>query len=359
LILRYFLGAVEAWYNKETNMSDLPKIGIDIGTVSTKIVELVPSGKDKWRLTGAASIATPQGGVMGGPGNLAAISQNIVKILKEMGSKSKRVVAALPEEQVSSHVVEMPMMNDEEVRQALQWQVEQYIPIPADKAVWSHQVIKKDQATGGMEVLLVAAAKNLVNSYIQVLEQAGLEVVALETELMATSRAEVGGLSPLALIVDVGSKGTDMGIVSHGELVFSRTIPTAGESLTRAVESSLGLDSSTAEQYKNSYGFKTDKLDGKLVAAMKPVITIIGNEIRKTADFYASKHQGEVVKMVVLSGGVANIPELVSTLSGLVGMEMVVGNPFSKVEMDASLSKVLSGSSVFYGVAVGLAMRPM
>ena len=294
---------------------------------------------------------------MGGPATVAIIVQSLSKLMKQVGIKSKKAVAALPEEQVSSHVVEMPEMSDAEVGQALQWQVEQYIPIPADKAVWSHQVIKRGQIGGGMEVLLVAAAKQLVNTYISVLDQCGLEVLALETELMATARAEVPSEYPLVVIVDMGAKGTDMGVVSHGQLVFARTIPTAGESFTRAIEAALSLDPATAEQYKQTYGFTAGKLDGKISAAMKPVMTSIASEIRKTADFYVSKHPGETVKTVVLSGGVALLPEVVAELSGLVGIEMAIGNPFARVSLDANQAKVVTGNAPFYGVAVGLAMR--
>lgn len=340
-------------------MADLPKIGIDIGSVSIKMVELVPMGKDKWKLMGAASIPSPAGGVAGAVGNLTVISQSIAKIAKEVGMKVRRAVVSLPEEQVSSHVVEMPLMSDDEVENALQWQVEQYIPISADKATWSYEVIKRDQAAGTMEVLLVAAAKNLVNSYIQAIEQAGFEVVAMETELAAVARACVLVDYPLAIMVDIGAEGTDIGVVSYGQLVFSRTIPTGGSALTRAIETGLNLDTPTAEQYKNTYGFAADKLNGELVKAMKPVLGVIGAEIRKTSDFYLSKHTGQTVKVVMLSGGSALLPELLGELSGIVGMEMVMGNAFARVQMDPKQLKAIEGNAPYYGVAAGLAMRQL
>jgi len=338
-------------------MSDLPKIGIDIGTSTIKLVELMPAGKGKWKLITAASISSVPGGISGGSANLPGISGALIKLLKESGAKSRRVVAALPEEQVSSHVVEMPAMKDEELRQALQWQVEQYIPIPAEKAVWSHQVIAKNDATGSMEVLLVAAAKNLVNAYLQVLEQAGLTIEALETELTATARAVTNKESPLSVIVDIGSKSSDLGIISHGQLMFARTIPTAGDSFTRAIETTLGMDAMQAEEYKNTYGFSANQLGGKLVEAMRPVLSVIATEIKKTVDFYLSKHVGETVKFVTLSGGVATLPDIVGILSTLLGIEVVIANPFEKVIMNEQQSKLLSGSGSFYAVAVGLAMR--
>lgn len=338
-------------------MSNLPRVGIDIGSTSIKLVEAVPVGKDKWKLLTAASMPSLSGGVMANQGNLSGFIQAIAKMKKEAGVKSTKVIAALPEEQVSSHIVELPLMSDDEINQALAWQVEQYIPIPADRAIWSYQVIRKDPNSGGMEVLLVAAAKNLVNAYISILEQSGFEVVAMETELMATARSEVPAEYPLSLIVDIGSKSTDVGVVEKGQLVFARTIPTAGEAFTRAIQTSLGLDAAQADQYKMTYGFDSGKLGGKLSEAMKPVLNVIAGEIKKTVDFYTSKHTGESVKLVTISGGVSVLPEMAGVLSGMLGMEVSIGNPFGRLVMDKGQTTALASGGPIYGVAIGLAMR--
>lgn len=334
----------------------MPKIGIDIGNASIKIIELGSLGRDKWKLQAAASATIPAGGFVDSPSNQAAITTTIGKIVKEAGIRSRRVVLALPEEQVSSHVVEMPQMVDAELEQALKWQVEQYVPIPADQAVWSWEVIGKD-AKGGMEVMLVAVARNLVDVYKRVVEQAGLEVVAVETELIATSRAVVPSSVPVSLVVDIGAKSTDVGVVNAGRLVFARTVPTAGEAFTRAIETNLGLDNRQAEQYKNTYGFSGEMMGGKLMVAMKPVLSIIVSEIKKTIDFYLSKHTSESVKLVTLSGGIAALPDVVLVMSEMLGLEISVASPFARVDMDQNQKKALMGNGPFYSVAVGLAMR--
>src|SRR3990172_5877405 len=300
-------------------MSNLPKIGIDIGSATIKVVELAPVSKGRWKLLAAASSVVPVGGVMAGASNQAAITNAIVKILREAGVRSRKAIVALPEDQISSHVVEMPVMSEAEVEQALQWQGEQYISISV--------------------------------------EQAGLEVVAMETELMATARAVVPEATPPSLIVDVGAKSTDVGVIVGGQLVFARTIPTAGQAFTRAIETTLGLDTKQAEQYKNTYGFSATQLQGKLTAAMKPVMMVIASEIKKTIDFYVSKHAGEVIRMVILSGGIAALPDIVGALSELLGLEVTVGNPFLRVAVDQMQARQLADGGPFYAVSIGLSMR--
>lgn len=337
-------------------MVHLPQIGLDIGSASIKLVELVPTRDNRWKLLTAAS--SPTAGIqISETANLAGMAQTLVKMMKEAGVHSRRVVVSLPEEKVSTHLIELPVLSNNEIAQALQWQVEQYIPMPIDQAVWSYQVVKKDETTGSMEVLLVAVAKVLVEAYRQVIETAGLEPVAFETELTATARSTMLPNYPLMAVVDIGAKTTDIGIVRTGSLLFARTVPIAGEALTRAIETTLGLDASQAESYKNTYGFSNQHLEGKLLSAMKPVLDVISAEVKKTIDFYTSKHVGEVVKSVILSGGVAVLPEIVFAMSANMGLEVIVGNPLLRVEVDKSQAAALKGYESFYAVAVGLAQR--
>jgi len=337
-------------------MSRLPQIGLDIGSASIKLVELVQTKSDKWKLLAAASC--PASGVqISETAHMATIAQTLVKMVKEAGVRSRRVVASLPEEKVSSHLVELPVLPDNEIAQALQWQVEQYIPMPIDQAVWSYQVVKKDEVTGNMEVLLVAASKVLVEAYRQVIESAGLDPVAFETELAATARSVMLSNYPLMVVVDIGARNTEIGIVRTGTLLFTRTVPTAGEAFTRAIETTLGLETSQAESYKNTYGFSASYLGGKLLTAMKPILGVISSEVRKTIDFYVSKHVGEAIKSVVLSGGIAVLPDIVNQLSSNLGLEVIVGNPLLRVEVDKSQLVALKGHEPFYAVAVGLAQR--
>src|SRR3972149_9536004 len=115
-------------------MSNLPKFGIDFRSAAIKVVELAPVSKGRWKLLAAASSVVPVGGVMAGASNQAAITNAIVKILREAGVRSRKAIVALPEDQISSHVVEMPVMSEAEVEQALQWQGGENILVSAGPA---------------------------------------------------------------------------------------------------------------------------------------------------------------------------------------------------------------------------------
>lgn len=338
-------------------MSALPKIGLDIGSASIKLAELAPVGK-KWKLLTMASIPSPANWMSNQKANSALIVSDIIKLCKEAGVHGRRVVIALPEEQVSSHIIELPTMDDSEVEQALQWQVEQYIPMPLDQAVWSYQIVRRDAVgSEGIEVLIAAVAKSMVEFYRSVAESAGLEVLALETELMSTARSVLPANPQLAMIVDIGSNSTDIGLVQNGNLLFTRAIPTASMAFNRAIETGLGLESAQAEEYKNTYGFSNNHLEGKLMEAMSPVLNMIIEELKKTIDFYSSKHHGETIKFITLSGGAAAIPEIVGQISAKLGLEVNMADPFANILMDASQKSAIGTTGPFYSVALGLSMR--
>src|SRR6185436_13884739 len=128
-----------------------------------------------------------------------------------------------------------------------------------------------------MEVLLVAAPNFLVERYAQLIEKSGLELVAIDTEILAASRALVGAnaQSPTTLLVNLGARGTDLAVVKHGDLIVTRSIGTGGTAISRAVASELNLDLSPAEEYKKTYGLDETKLSGSLVKAVTPLVDLI------------------------------------------------------------------------------------
>lgn len=332
-------------------------VGIDIGSKTIKIVELEKEGKT-FRL--AASGAVGYQGVVPSQAKddkeLAALSDVVRKLHKEAHIRGRNVAISLPESLVFTRTIKFPPLTDQEILSAVKWEAEQYIPIPLSEAVIEHQIVERAQgAQGGVTVLLVASPKALVEKYIKLTQGAGLTTVGVETEALALCRA----LAPetgTVLILDFGASSTNIGIIKDAMVRFSRSIPTAGEAFTRALSQSLGIQYQQAEAYKKTYGLSSD-LEGKVKASLAPVFSLVGEEIKKAIHFYQTEEKGEAPESVIVAGGTSGMPEAISTLTNLLGIEVVVGNPFAKVSVDAQASKSLANYSSLYSVAVGLALR--
>lgn len=334
-------------------------VGLDIGSKSIKIVELSKT-KDKWDLKAS--------GIVGYKGNspdkttdareLGVLAGTIKKLHAEAKIGSKEVAISLPEPQVYTRVVKFPLLTDSEISSAVRWEAEQYIPIPVDEAIIQHEIIERRQDVSPPQalVLLVAAPKELVQKYAKLVESSGLKLVAVETELMSLVRA----LAPedqTVMIVDFGATSTDIAIAKNTQLSFSRSIPTAGEAFTRAVAQGLGVEMQQAEEYKRKYGLQQTQLEGKVGGVINPVFRMVADEMKKSIHFYQVDEKGEMPRSVILSGGTAGMPEVASTLTKMLGIEVVVGNPFSKVNVAPEAVQLLSGYAAFYGISVGLALR--
>lgn len=333
--------------------------GLDIGSKTIKIVELGKSGN------GFTLLAS---GIVGLKGNsvekitdekeLAGISAIVKKLHQEAGVSSKEVAISLPEQLVFTRTIRFPLLTDQEIESAVKWESEQYIPIPLADAVIQHVVLERRETSTPPEVvvLLVAAPRTIVEKYVNIAQGAGLTVTAVETELIALSRA-LAPIDRTVLLVDLGAGSTDIAISKKGALSFSRSIPIAGEAFTRAVSQTLGVAPLQAEEYKKTYGMESSQLEGKIKGALDPVIRLVADEVKKAIHYYQTEEKGEAPSAVIISGGTSGMRDIIPVLSSLLGMEVVIGNPFSKVSLDPATAKKLSNYAPLYAVSVGLALR--
>lgn len=334
-------------------------VGIDIGSKTIKIVELQKEG------TGVTLSAS---GIVGYSGQtvekmvddkeFAVLGDVVKKLHSEAGVSSKEVVIALPEQQVFTRTIKFPLLTDAEIASAVKWESEQYIPIPVNEAIIQHSILARNETSTPPEVivLLVAAPRVVIEKYTKVVSAAGLTTQAVETELIALTRS-LAPTDKTVLLLDLGANSTDIAIARNGLLSFSRSIPIAGEAFTRAVSQGLGISAVQAEEYKKTYGLETKELEGKIKVSLEPVLRMVVDEVKKAINFYQTEEKGDAPTAVILSGGSSGMPQMISTLSSLLGLEVLVANPFSKIAVDPETAQRLAPYAPLYSVAAGLAMR--
>lgn len=328
-------------------------LGIDIGSHSIKVVELEQE-KNRWRLISAGIAQAPAPGIISeNERDLVAVAQAIKKLTSDAKISEKKAVVSLPESKVYTRLVLFPPLSDQEIASAIGWQIEGYIPIARKDAIYDHQVVQKTDR--GVEVLVVAVPKTVVSKYMKILELSEFIPLAIETELLALARS-VALPQKRCLVVDIGATSTDVAVVVNQQLMFSRSIPTAGQALTRAISVGIGVEHQQAEQYKQTYGL-TPELQGKVKQALDPIVAVLVDEIKKAIGFWKEDHASSPIDTVLLSGGTAGLPALVPLLSGALGSEVIIGNPFANVVLDPNSSKALTPYATLYSIAVGLAMR--
>ncbi|MBI5449696.1 type IV pilus assembly protein PilM [Candidatus Gottesmanbacteria bacterium] len=335
-------------------------VGLDIGSHSIKLVELV---KDKTSITVRAagmSPTPPKSLTSAIAADMEALAIAVKKLCSDAGVSTKEVSIALPESQVFTRVIEVPQLSSRELSSAIQWEAEQYIPLPLEQVNVDFTVLRESKETGTdkMEVLLVAAPKALLEKYLHILELAGLDAVGAETEIIAASRALVRTVPTVhtVMVVSLGAQTTDLAILRSGVIAFTRSISAGGEALSRAVAQGLDFNLSQAEEFKKTYGVERDKLEGKIVAATKPVLDMIVAEMTRAKSFYEGKYPNERIETVLLSGGTARLPGMVVFVAEVMGVEAQLANPWAGIRKDPRFAALDPEGTVF-SVAVGLALR--
>ena len=336
-------------------------VGLDIGSHSIKLVELAKD-KSGYTLRAAGSCPTPPKSLTSTlAADQEALAIAVKKLFSDCGVTSREVSIALPESQVITRVLEdVPQLSARELTSAIQWEAEQYIPLPLAQVNVDFTILRdaKQTGTGKMEVLLVAAPKVLVAKYVHILELADVTVVGAETEIIAASRALVRTVPTVktVMVVSLGAQTTDLAILHAGVLAFTRSISAGGEALSRAVAQGLDFELAQAEEFKRTYGVEQDKLEGKIVAATKPVMDTIVSEMTRAIAFYQEKYKSERVETVLLSGGTARLPGMVVFIAQALGIETQLANPWVGIQKGGQYAALDTEGAVF-SVAVGLALR--
>ena len=257
-----------------------PLIGIDIGSQQIKIAELRP-GKTGLTITALGLGPTPvgiiQNNIITDP---AAMGTAIKQLMRESGITIKRAIGCITgQNAVVIRIIEVPRMTDAELKETMKWEVERHVPFAPSETVLDYQplVARTPEAAAGpnMEVLLAVAQQDAVSNYIDTLFAAGLDPIAIDIEPLAISRAILdlqdgrpvarpqaplgepafadAGAEETVAIVNIGAANTDIAIFQGGQLTFPRSLPLAGDSLTRAIAEALQYTMEQAERVKRDY----------------------------------------------------------------------------------------------------------
>jgi type IV pilus assembly protein PilM len=208
--------------------------GLDIGETAARIVQLRRSG-GKPSLVSYGDAPLPKGAITSDSGaNADKVSAVVAQLVKDLKLSTKSVVAGLPASKVFASVITTPNLSHQELEKAIKFQADQYIPMPIDQVKLDWNLLGPGPTEAEQEVLLVAAPNTVTTKYLTILEKAGLEVLALETNATALYRALVPPTSPTVLVLDMGSVGSDLSIIHQHSPRLIRSISVGGQTLVKA-----------------------------------------------------------------------------------------------------------------------------
>ncbi|MEA2113132.1 MAG: type IV pilus assembly protein PilM [Patescibacteria group bacterium] len=359
-------------------MFDFPKkmaFGLDLSDRSLKIVQF-KKYRDNLSLSHFVKTDIPSGIVRRGEIKKEKELINILKTsLKETKGgplRNKRVVCSLPEEKVFIRVIQLPLMKEEEIAQAVRWEAEAHIPMAADEVYMDWQVIKSAiNNPGQIDILVAAAPRELVDSYLSFLKNSGLRPIALEPESVAVVRSFIkDGESKPTVIVDIGTTGVNFVVFSDGAIRFTSHIRISGQLLEEAIAKNLKIGKKEAHQLKIKVGLDETKQKGAIYRALKPLIDDLVQQIGKYIDFHYDniahlRAKEKKIAQILLCGGDALLINLSSYLEQKLKIPVKAGSPLIGASMfSAKNKKIPSTKTIFsekeilvYNTAIGLALN--
>ena len=166
-------------------------VGLDVGSSSIKAVELSAKGKGgNFELAHVGVAQVPAEAIVQGAFlNSSAITDAIREAVENAKIKTKNVAAAVCGHSVIVKRVSLPQMTRDELDEQIRWEAEQYIPFDVNEVNLDFQILESSDDEGQMDVLLVAAKKDLIDDYVQVITEAGLIPVAVDVAAFAVENA--------------------------------------------------------------------------------------------------------------------------------------------------------------------------
>lgn len=333
--------------------------GLDIGTTAIRLVQLKGGGRVK---------TLARYGIMPIDAKLAysdarSDQQKLAAVIKEFVSQSgvstRNVAVGLPSNRVFTTVVDIDRLAPNELAKTIQFQADSLIPtaLAESKIDWALLGDSPKDRTK-VEILLTSVSNDFVEQRLDLLEGIGLNVIAFEPDSMAMTRAiiPIDQTAP-QMVLDIGSKSTDLVISMGGGARLTRAIPTGTDSFIRSAIQNLNIDEKQAEQFVYKFGLSKDKLEGQIYNAIIGTVDILVGEVEKSIKFFQTRYVGVKLERIIVTGGASTLPEFPLYIANKFGIAVEIGNAWRNVAFPPEKQNELLSVSSHFAVAAGLAGR--
>jgi type IV pilus assembly protein PilM len=339
-------------------------VALDIGSSSIKMVETsIERSGYRVRSLGVLPIAVDavQNNMVV---NTKLVADTIRSLIQENRVKSTQVVSAVPGRAVIMKRIEMPMQEEAELEANIEFEANNVIPERMENVNLDYQVVNASAGGSKLDVLLVAVKKEIVNSYTEAIEEAGLKPVIMDVDYFAMenmyeanySAEPAGGMVGL---IHIGSRYTSVTLLQNGMSTFTSDLPFGGDDFNVSLKRDLNLSSEAAETAKI-----TGMVDGKqgfdIEAMLRPISENLAEEIRRTVTLYGTvgAEEGDGLKSIYLSGGSAQTLGLRAILEQQLAVAVRMAEPFRGFTLDKKIDRhFITEAAPAFAVGAGLSIR--
>ncbi len=338
-----------------------PYLAVDIGSNTIKLLE-VQGKKSEVRVQALAAFPAPATAVQN---NMVVEMDRVAELIRaaytQHGFRAKKAVTAVPGPAVIIKRFSMPAHNEKEMETAVLVEAGNFIPEELDNVNLDYQVMDYVDEGQRANVLIVAAKKEIVNSYSETLRAAGLLPVVVDVDYFALCNMfelnyELAPHGTIAL-VNIGARYTAINIIKDAQSAFTHDVAVGGRDITESLVQDLGISVEAAERLKLD-----PSSDGELAehahAVIETAAAAVTDEIHHALTFFWMSSGDETIDRIYLSGGGSLLPAMAEQLGERMGISVEVVNPFSHLTLGENVERqVVLRRGAEFAVAVGLATR--
>ncbi len=363
----------------------LNAFGLDIGYNSVKVIQLKKSGRT-FAIKSINLLSIPNNSLTkDGIKESEKISQAIKEAIsdsKPQPISARQVITSLPESLIFTKIITSPLIKDSEIADTVRLQISELFPIPIEDLYYDWQVISKNNplksaintketdkakkeehskenpSESELEILIIGTPKKIVDDINLILQNAGLELVILETKSIASARAILPSDNKKVLVlIDIGAETSNISIFENGVVRFTGTVSCGGNAVTRTLAGISTIPEDTKERQKildeidANLSVDRDQKKEDITKTLRPVIDGINQAIKY---FQTRVETEDKINRILITGGGANLPYITEILEAHTGYHTGIANPFTNVKQpkDHSLSSFCT-----YTSALGCALR--
>lgn len=334
---------------------------VDIGSSSIKMIEVRTHGNSVMVMNwGALPVpaAAIQNNMVAEPDRVA---EAIRSLIESKGVTARQAITAVPGPAVMIKRVTVAEQAAQELENTIRFEAGNFIPEDLENVNLDYQVTDHIADTKQMEVLLVAAKKDIVASYAETLRAAGLVPAVVDVDYFALDNMYETNYAPVpdqvVALVNIGARFSAINILKGGRSTFTGDVSVGGRDITEALTRDLGISQEDAERVKA--GEHVGSIDQEqLSMALGPATDALIEEIHYALSFFWTAATDERIDALYLSGGSARVPELCQRLAERAEAPVEIADPLQRVAFASGVDVTkLRARGPEFAVAMGLAVR--
>ena len=339
---------------------------LNIGASKAVLAEYVLKGKSSLTLSAYGEADLSVAGEAAGALE-ATLTPALHQIMRAKGIKAAPLVISLNGQSVFPRFAKFPAVAEDKLEELVRYEVEQNVPFPIDEIVCDHQ-FTGTTPEGEKAAMIVAAKVDQVRAVTDAVSAAGLSPLIVDVSPMAVYNAfrwSNPGAGGCSVILDIGSRTTSL-ILVEDEKIYNRSIPVAGNTITKDIAQTFGCSLEEAEQLKLERGYVSlggvtedaDEVTDRVSKVIRTVLTRLHAEISRSINFYRSQQGGNAPARLFLTGGSVRLPQLDEFFRETLQIEVGYLNPFAQIALGPKIDRnALANDAFTLAESAGLALR--